>query len=61
MVEEVLGDNGMLGGQSSKKQLCMKRQNGGEGLKSLKDVYGGVKIILTCYVANASSPWIKKE
>ena len=55
-----LRDNGMLGRQSSDERLYMKRQNDGRGSKSLKDVYRDTKVRVTCYMANASSPWIKK-
>ena len=48
----------MLGRQSSDERLYMKRQNGGRGSKSLKDVYGDTS---GCYMANASIPRIKKH
>ena len=61
MVKEVLRQNDMLERQSSDERLYMKRQNGGMGLKSLKDVYGDTKVRVACYMANASSPWIQKS
>lgn len=59
LIKEAMRDNFMLERQSSDERLYSKRQVG--GLRSLKYVYGDTKVRVARYMANASSPWIKKS
>ena len=49
----------MLGRQSSDERLYMKRNAGGRGLKSLRDVYTQTRLRVACYMATSSNRWIK--
>ena len=49
----------MLRRQSSDERLYLKREEGGRGLKSLRDVYKETKLRVTCYMAMSQSQWIQ--
>ena len=49
----------MLGRQSSDERLYLKREEGGRGLKSLRDVYKETKLRVACYMAMSQSEWIQ--
>ena len=51
--------NNMLGRQSSDERLYLKREEGGRGLKSLRDVYKETKLRVACYMAMSQSEWIQ--
>lgn len=48
----------MLGRQSSDERLYMKRQVGGRGLKSLREVYQETKVRIATYMSMSESRWI---
>ena len=48
----------MLGRQSSDERLYMKRQVGGRGLKSLKEVCQETKVRIATYMSMSESRWI---
>ena len=41
----------MLGKQSSNERLYLKREEGGRGIKSLKDIYKETRLGVICYMA----------
>ena len=49
----------MLGRQASGERLYLKREEGGKGLKSVKDVYKETRLHVTCYMSKSTSQWIK--
>ena len=58
-VKSVLRKEGFHGKQSSDERLYLKRNEGGRGLKSFKEVYDETKTRVTCYMAAAASEWIE--
>ena len=52
-------DKSILGRQSSDEKLYLKRENGGRGLKSMRDVYRETKLRIACYMSKSESPWIQ--
>ena len=61
MVRRELRSRNMLGRQGSDERLYIKREDGGRGLKSMRDVYKETRLRVTCYMAMAKSTneWIK--
>jgi hypothetical protein len=59
LVKRELCDKGMHGKQASDERLYMGRDDGGRGLKSMKDVYEETKVRVACYMADQESPWIQ--
>ena len=49
----------MHGRQASDEWLYMRRENGGSGLKSMKDLHEETKVRVACYVTHSESAWIK--
>ena len=59
IVKSVLRREGFHGRQSSDERLYLKRNEGGRGLKSFKEVYDETKIRRACYMAVATNKWIR--
>ena len=59
LIKKELRDKGMHGKQASDERLYLKCQDGGRGLKSMKDVYEDTKARVACYMAHQSSCFIK--
>jgi len=59
LVKKELRDKGMHGKQASDERLYLRIEDGGRGLKSIKDVYEETKVRVACYMAYQDSPWIK--
>ena len=55
---ELRGKN-MLGKQASDERLCLKREKGERGLKSLRDTYKETRLSVVCYMAKLTSRWIE--
>ena len=51
---ELRGKN-MLEEQASDERLYLKREEGGRGLKSLKDTYKETRLRVTCYIAKSTN------
>ena len=49
----------MLGRQSSDERLYLKRDAGGRGLKSLRDVFVETRLRVACYMVKSGNKWIK--
>ena len=58
-VKSVLRREGFHGRQSSDERLYLKRNEGGRGLKSFKEVYDETKTRGVCYMAVATNEWIR--
>ena len=59
IIKRQLRRNNMLGRQSSDERLYLKREEGGRGLKSLRDIYKETKLRVACYMAKSQSEWIQ--
>ena len=59
IVKSVLRREGFHGRQSSDERLYLKRNEGGRGLKSFKEVYDETKTRVACYMAAATNEWIR--
>ena len=49
----------MLGKQSSDERLCLIREDGGRGIKSLRDIYKETRLSVACYMACLENKRIK--
>ena len=58
-IKKILRDNKMHGRQASDERLYMRRENGGRGLKNMKDLYEETKVRVACYITHTESAWIK--
>ena len=52
-------EKGFHGEQASDERLYAKREDGGRGLKSFKEVYDETKVRVACYMATSNNEWIK--
>ena len=59
VVKRELRSRNMLGRQGSDERLYLKREDGGRGLKSMRDVYKETRLKVTCYMAKSTNEWIK--
>ena len=59
IIKRELRDKIMLRRQSSYERLYLKRENGGRGLKSMRDVYREMKLRIACCMERSESPWIQ--
>ena len=55
LVKDILRNRGMLGQQTSDERLYLKRQDGGRGLKSLRQVYKETKVRVATYMVCTTS------
>ena len=55
---ELQGKN-MLGKQASNERLYLKRDKGGRGLKSLRDMCKDIRLRVACYMAKSTNRWIE--
>eukprot|EP00112_Aurelia_sp_Birch-Aquarium-sp1_P018888 Seg4583.3 transcript_id=Seg4583.3/GoldUCD/mRNA.D3Y31 product="hypothetical protein" protein_id=Seg4583.3/GoldUCD/D3Y31 len=58
-IKTILRDNKIHGRQASDVRLYTRRENGGRGLKSMKDLYEESKMRFACYMTHSESTWIK--
>ena len=58
-MKSVLWGKGFHGRQSSNERLYSKRNDGGRGLKSFKEVYHETKTRVACYMAAGTNKWIR--
>ena len=59
LVKDILRKTGMLGQQTSDERLFLKRQDGGRGLRSLRQVYKETKERVGIYMVCSTSRWIR--
>ena len=58
IVKSALRSKGFHGRQSSDERLYSKRNDGGRGLKSFREVYDETKTRVACYMAMSKNEWI---
>ena len=49
----------MLGKQASDERLYLKREDGGRGLKSMRDLYKETRLRMACYMSKSENRWIQ--
>ena len=49
----------MLGKQASDERLYLKRDQGGRGLQSMRDVYAETRTRVACYMCKSNNEWIQ--
>ena len=54
-IKRQLREKNMLGMQVSDERLYLKRENGGRGLKSLRDTYKETRLHVACYMAKLTN------
>ena len=59
IVKRELRKNNMLGRQASDERLYLKRDQGGRGLKSMRDVYAETRTRVACYMCKSNNKWIQ--
>ena len=59
MLKDILRERKFHGRQASDERLYMRREEGGRGLMSFKDVYACTKARVACYIAASTDKWIK--
>ena len=59
IVKRELRKNNMLGKQASDEGLYLKRDQGGRGLKSMRDVYTETRTKVFCYMCKSNNEWIQ--
>ena len=59
IVKRELRKSNMLGKQASDERLYPKRDQGGRGLKSMRDVYAKTRTRVACYMCKSNNKWIQ--
>ena len=59
VVKRELGSRNMLGRHGGDERLYLNSEDGGSGLKSIRDVYKETRLRVTCYMAKSTNEWIK--
>ena len=59
VVKRVLRKSNVWGRKSSDERFYLKRDAIGQDLKSLQDVFVGVRLHVACYMVKCSNNWIK--
>ena len=58
IVQRELRSKQIPGKQASDERLYLKREDGGRGLKSMRDVYKSTRLRVTCYMSKSENKWI---
>ena len=58
VIKHELRSKNMLGKQSSDERLYLRREDGGRGIKSLKEIYKDRRLKVACYMACSENKWI---
>ena len=58
VINHELRSKNVLGKQSNDKRLYLRREDGGRGIKSLKDIYKETRLRVACYMACSENKWI---
>ena len=59
-IKRELRSKNMLVKQSSDETLYLRREDGGRGMKSLKDIYKETRLKVTCYMVFSENKWIRE-
>ena len=58
VIKRELRSKKMLGKQASDERLYLKREDGGRGIKSLRDTYRETRVRVACCMACSENRWI---
>ena len=58
VIKRELRSKNMLGMQASDERLYLKREDGGRGIKLLRDIYKETRLRVACYMACSENKWI---
>ena len=58
VIKRELRSKNILGKQSSNERLYLRREDGGRGMKSLKDIYKKTRLRVACYMTCSENKWI---
>ena len=59
IIKRELRVKNMLGKQASDERLYLKRDQGGRGLQSMRDVYAETRTRVACYMCMSNNEWIQ--
>ena len=59
VIKRELRSKNMLGKQSSNDRLYLIREDGGKGIKSLRNIYKETRLRVACYLTCLENKWIK--
>ena len=58
VIKRELRSRNMLGKQTSDERLYLRREDGGRGIKSVRDIYKETRMRVACYMACSENRWI---
>ena len=59
VIKREMRSSNILGKQGSDERLYLKREDGGRGIKSMRDVYQETRLRVACYMACSTNSWIQ--
>ena len=59
VIKQEMRSSNILGKQGSDERLYLKREDGGRGIKSMRDVYQETRLRVACYMASSTNSWIR--
>ena len=59
VIKRGMRSSNILGNQGSDGRLYLKREDGGRGIKSMRDVYQETRLRVACYMACSTNSWIQ--
>ena len=59
VIKRKMRSSNILGKQGSDERLYLKREDGGRGIKSMRDVYQETRLRVACYMACLTNSWIR--
>ena len=59
VIKREMRSSNILGKQRSDERLYLKREDGGHGIKSMRDVYQETRLRVPCYMACSTNRWIR--
>ena len=59
VINREMRSSNILGKQGSDERLYLKREDGGRGIKSMRDVYQETRLRVACYMACSTNSWIR--
>ena len=59
VIKREMRSSNILGKQGSDERLYLKREDGGRGIQSMRDVYQETRLRVACYMACSTNSWIR--
>ena len=59
VIKREMRSSNILGKQGNDERLYLKREDGGRGIKSMRDVYQETRLRVACYMACSTNSWIR--